>query len=143
MQLSSKLDEKNAELKNHTQSIEIEADEEKLTQVLLNLIDNSIDSIGMNGHIIIDTDINDTDTGSISISVTDNGGSRLDKEKIFEPFFTSKSSGTGLGLSISQKILQQHNGNIKLITSSENKTEFRLDLPISKQNGVFSKIKVD
>jgi len=67
----------------------------------------------------------------------------LDKEKIFEPFFTSKSSGTGLGLSISQKILQQHNGNIKLITSSETKTEFKLDLPISKPNGVFSKIKVD
>jgi len=65
MQLSSKLNEKNAVLKNHTQSIEIEADEEKLTQVLLNLIDNSIDSIGMNGHIIIETNIYETDSGLI------------------------------------------------------------------------------
>ena len=141
-QLSSKLDQKNAELKNQTQPIEIEADEEKLTQVLLNLIDNSIDSIGMHGNIIIDTGINETDSGLISISVTDNGSSNLDEDKIFEPFYTSKASGTGLGLSISQKIIQQHGGNIKLVSSEKNKTIFRIDLPVSKPNGKLSEINI-
>ena len=141
LQLRSKLDKKNAEFKNQTQPIEIDADEEKLIQVLLNMIDNSIESIGENGIIIIDSDV--TTDGSVSIQVKDNGSSNLDEDKIFEPFYTSKASGTGLGLSISQKIIQQHNGNIKLITSSKDKTVFRIDLPIFKPKGVLSEIKID
>ena len=140
-QVNSKLNQKNAELINLAQSIDIEADEEKLTQVLLNLIDNSIDSIDEGGNITIKSRI----TGSrfISIFISDNGGSRLDEEKIFEPFYTSKASGTGLGLSISQKIIQQHNGNIKLVKSNKNETVFRIDLPISRTNGTLNEIKID
>jgi two-component system sensor histidine kinase AtoS len=141
LQLNSKLDQKSAELKNQTKPIEIEADEEKLIQVLLNMIDNSIESIGESGIIIIDSNVN-TD-GFVSILVKDNGSSNLDEDKIFEPFYTSKASGTGLGLSVSQKIIQQHNGNIKLVTSSKDKTVFRIDLPMSKPNGVLSQIKID
>jgi two-component system sensor histidine kinase AtoS len=140
LQLSSKFDQKNAELKNQTQSIEIEADEEKLIQVLLNMIDNSIESIGENGIIIINSDV--TTDRFISIHVKDNGSSNLDEDKIFEPFYTSKASGTGLGLSISQKIIQQHGGNIKLVSSVKNKTIFRIDLPVSKPNGKLSEINI-
>jgi len=141
LQLNSKLDQKNAELRNQTQSIEIEADEEKLIQVLLNMIDNSIESIGDSGIIIIESNIDIN--GFVSIQVNDNGSSNLDRDKIFEPFYTSKASGTGLGLSISQKIIQQHGGTIKLIKSEKDNTIFRIDVPISKPNGVLSNINID
>ncbi len=130
VQVNSKLKQKNATFNNETESIMIEADEEKLTQVLLNLIDNSIDSIGEDGIITVKSERNEN--GNVSIYVIDDGGSDLDEDKIFEPFFTSKASGTGLGLSISQKIIQQHNGTIKLVTSSKDATVFRIDIPIRR-----------
>ncbi len=128
-QLASKLNRKSAELINLTTKTFIEADEEKITLVLLNLIDNSLENIDKNGKIWIGSETNDN---VFSIFVADNGGSNLDEEKIFEPFFTTKSTGTGLGLSISKKIIQQHNGSIKLICSKPDRTEFKIDLPLKR-----------
>lgn len=129
MQVYNKLNSKKAQLINNCKSITIEADEEKLTQVFLNFIDNSIDNINPNGKIIIDTKKNIKEN-ILSIFITDDGGSNLNEDKIFEPFFTTKASGTGLGLSISQKIIQSHNGIIKLVNSNEKETKFRIDIPI-------------
>jgi PAS domain S-box-containing protein len=140
-QVFSKLQEKNAELINRIHPIEINADEEKLTQVLLNMIDNSIDSIGKNGRIIIESDV--SNNSIVSINIIDDGGSNLNGDKIFEPFYTSKASGTGLGLSISQKIIQQHGGTISLVASEKDKTAFRIDLPVARPNGKFSEMNID
>ena len=129
LQVNNKLISKNIHFINNCKAITIEADEEKLMQVFLNLIDNSLDSINSNGEIKIDTEINKNEN-ILSIFVTDNGGSNLDENKIFEPFFTSKASGTGLGLSISQKIILSHNGNIKLVNSNNEETKFRINIPI-------------
>ncbi len=133
LQVNNELISKNINFINNCISITIEADEEKLMQVFLNLIDNSLDSIIEDGEIKIDSELFSEDN-LLSIYVTDNGGSNLDENIIFEPFFTSKASGTGLGLSISQKIIQSHNGTIKLVTSNYKETKFRIDIPINKNS---------
>ena len=70
----------------------------------------------------------------IQISVTDNGSGIPDniKEKIFQPFFTTKptGSGTGLGLSLSYDIVKAHGGEIKVQTKEGEGTEFIIQLPV-------------
>ena len=70
----------------------------------------------------------------IVISVKDNGNGIPDsiKEKIFQPFFTTKptGSGTGLGLSLSYDIVKAHGGELKVETKEGKGTEFIIQLPI-------------
>jgi signal transduction histidine kinase len=70
---------------------------------------------------------------SVIITVSDNGGGIPDsiKEKIFQPFFTTKptGSGTGLGLSLSYDIVKAHGGEIKVETKEGEGTEFIIKLP--------------
>ena len=71
---------------------------------------------------------------SVLITVSDNGGGIRDsiKEKIFQPFFTTKptGSGTGLGLSLSYDIVKAHGGEIKVESKEEEGTIFIIQLPI-------------
>jgi signal transduction histidine kinase len=71
---------------------------------------------------------------SIEISVKDNGDGIPDniKEKIFQPFFTTKptGSGTGLGLSLSYDIINAHGGELKVETKEGEGSKFILKLPI-------------
>ncbi len=54
------------------------------------------------------------------------------REKLFEPYFTTKSSGTGLGLAICRRIVEAHGGVIELESSRPGRTVFRLKLPVAK-----------
>ena len=131
-QLSKKLNDKNIILVNNTENICLEADIDKLKQVFINLIDNSIEAVDQNGIIEISS-LRDKENNSVSIFIKDNG-SGIDPElKIFEPFFTTKASGTGLGLSISQKIIEQHSGVFNLAASKKGETIFEIKLPIEQK----------
>ena len=128
-QLSKKLNDKNIILVNNIDNICLEADKDKLKQVFINLIDNSIEAVNQNGIIEISSRKYNEDN-SISILVKDNGNGIDAELKIFEPFFTTKASGTGLGLSISQKIIEQHHGAFNLVSSKKGETIFEIVLPI-------------
>ena len=71
----------------------------------------------------------------IAITIRDNGGGIPDKirEKIFQPFFTTKPTGqgTGLGLSLSYDIVKAHGGEITVVSEAGNGTEFKINLPVS------------
>ncbi len=116
---------------NKVESQQLEIDPGKIKQVLLNMIDNSIESMETGGVIEISTKKN-LETNELSIFIKDNGNGVSGGEKIFEPFFTTKTSGTGLGLSISQKIIEQHKGALKLISSKLGETIFEIVLPLNK-----------
>ena len=128
-QLNKKLNDKNIILVNNTQNISLEADADKLKQVFINLIDNSLEAVDQNGIIEISSRRNNAGN-SILIYVKDNGSGVNPELKIFEPFFTTKASGTGLGLSISQKIIEQHNGAFNLVASQKGETIFEIKLPL-------------
>jgi two-component system NtrC family sensor kinase len=102
----------------------------KLNQVIMNVLTNSIQAIEGKGDIFIQT----VSSGiGIKIIIKDNGKGMTPevKKHIFEPFFTTKDvgKGTGLGLSISYGIIEQHNGNIDVISEPGKGTEFIISLP--------------
>jgi len=78
----------------------------------------------------------DIGRGSIQISVKDNGNGIPDsiKEKIFQPFFTTKptGSGTGLGLSLSYDIVKAHGGELKVESTQNESTIFNIQLDLQK-----------
>ncbi|MBU2584174.1 MAG: PAS domain S-box protein [Bacteroidetes bacterium] len=129
LQIENKLSEKKFKLINNVSRITIVGDGEKLKQVFLNLIDNAIEAAERDGEVKIEsTNVNNK---NLKLIISDNGRGIEHGEKIFEPFFTTKASGTGLGLAISQKIIEQHGGNIKLVSSQPGKTIFEIVLPIN------------
>jgi signal transduction histidine kinase len=133
-QLKPTLGGKNINFSNELPDLTISADSEKLKQVLLNLIINAIDAIGENGSIKISSFVNDF----VDIYIEDSGNGVIEPDKLFEPFYTTKTMGTGLGLFISQNIIEQHKGELKLLSSQPGKTIFQIRLPYKtniKQNG--------
>ncbi len=111
-------------------SIEIECYPGKLNQVFMNILTNSIQAIEDRGEIFVQT----ISSGiGIKIIIKDNGKGMTQevKKHIFEPFYTTKNvgEGTGLGLSISYGIIEQHNGNIEVISKPDTGTEFIISLP--------------
>lgn len=97
-------------------------------EVVINLIQNAIEACNEGGKMKISTYVRDE---GIYVEVWNNGipipSDKL--EKIFQPFYTTKTRGTGLGLSICKKIIEEeHNGKIKAV-SDENGTSFIIMIP--------------
>ncbi len=109
---------------------EIECYPGKLNQVIMNILTNSIQAIEGKGEIFIQTV---SSAIGIKIVIKDDGKGMTPevKKHIFEPFFTTKEvgKGTGLGLSISYGIIEQHKGNIDVISEPGKGTEFIISLP--------------
>lgn len=114
---------------------EIDCFPSKLNQVLMNILTNSIQAIEGKGEISIQTISSEI---RVKIIIKDNGKGMSPevKKHIFEPFFTTKDvgKGTGLGLSISYGIIEQHNGNIDVISEPGKGTEFIITLPRTQSN---------
>jgi two-component system nitrogen regulation sensor histidine kinase GlnL len=120
------------------------ADEALLTQLFLNLIKNAVEaiaSVGESGSIKVSSrmvsDYSLTKKGErpsrfVAIDVSDDGpGMEKEQlERIFTPFFTTKSKGTGLGLAICQKIVSEHRGMIKVDSELGKGTTFSAMLPL-------------
>jgi signal transduction histidine kinase len=105
-------------------------DGNKVQEVLLNLILNSIASIEKEGKISIE--LQEKYENELRIILTDNGKG-IKKEylsQVFNPFFTTKKSGTGLGLSICKKIIEAHNGSIEVTSTESEGTTFAIRLPV-------------
>jgi len=114
-----------------------------ISRVLLNIFSNAFYAVGerrkkgdhsYQPYVSVSTTKNDSDQSKqIVIRLRDNGTGIPGeiKEKIFNPFFTTKpfGKGTGLGLSISQDIISRHNGELKMDTKENEFTEFAISLP--------------
>ncbi len=106
---------------------EIIADKKLLNQVIINLINNSVEALQEESHDRqISMQLLRTPQNHVIIRIINNGPLIPPAllEKIFVPFFTTKKSGSGIGLSISQEIMKLHNGSITAVSSEENKTCF-------------------
>jgi len=115
--------------------IEINADENQLKQVFINLLYNSADASPYNGKIVIDATFHQNISVSLSrsviISFTDNGcGISEDESKhIFEPFWTTKPEGTGLGLAIIYRIIEGHSGRVAMESPPQGGCRIVITLP--------------
>ncbi len=107
----------------------VEADPERLRQVLLNLTRNALEAMSGEGVLTLATSAADQD-GMAAISVSDTGPGIPDEAPVFDAFFTTKAEGTGLGLAIVHRIIQEHGGTIQY-ESKPGHTCFTLRLPTS------------
>ena len=110
---------------------EINIDPDRINQILLNLYLNAIEAMEPGGKLQVD--ISDSDeNGSLNIQVSDTGKGidKKDLPKIFDPYFTTKSSGTGLGLAIAHNIVEAMGGTIEVKSEVGKGTAFTLRLPI-------------
>ncbi len=109
--------------------MEITADETKIKQVILNIIENAIHAMENAGlpELVVRT-YYDTDSKEGVISITDNGmGMSSDVlTKLGIPFFTTKEKGTGLGLGISYEIMREHKGRIEVDSKVGKGTSFKI-----------------
>ena len=104
------------------------ADRAQLRQALVNLLQNALDAVNGNGHVILAATSKPTD---IEISVTDNGPGLTPEQtaRLFSPGFTTKAHGSGLGLVMVERIVSDHQGTINVVSQPGQGTTFTLRLP--------------
>lgn len=109
--------------------IMLRMDRDQIMQVLINILKNAIEACDGNPEITVYAKA-DYPSRRYMISVADNGCgiSEESREKIFVPFYTTKSHGSGIGLSLSRQIIGMHGGTLRL-ESSGNGSKFTLLLP--------------
>ena len=123
---------------------DISGDRDLLTSLFLNLLKNGCEATPDHSEILVQTGI-DTEyhlslpgsrpTPMVQISIYDQGAgiSAVEREKIFTPFYTTKTGGNGLGLPICQKIVSDHGGLLQFIDRPEGGTQVKVLLPLFTQ----------
>jgi two-component system nitrogen regulation sensor histidine kinase NtrY len=108
----------------------IKLDKEQMKRVMINLLDNAVAAISGKGKITVTLD-HDEPLGVLRVEVTDTGTGipKADKDRLFEPYFSTKKSGTGLGLAIVSRIISDHNGFIRVEDNKPKGTKFIVELP--------------
>ncbi|MFJ8265928.1 cache domain-containing protein [Peribacillus asahii] len=104
-------------------------DENQLKQVFINIIKNAIEAMPNGGEIKVEVRVQES---SLVVRVADQGYGIPQERiaKLGEPFYSTKEKGTGLGLMISYKIIEAHNGKIKIESEIEKGTVVSVHLPI-------------
>jgi signal transduction histidine kinase len=119
----------------------IHGDAQRLRQVFWNLLINACQAMPHGGEIMVTArpySKVDGDSPWCEISIVDTGSgiSREDRDKIFNPFFTTKTGGTGLGLAIVYRIIEDHRGTITLDSIPGKGTKFIIRLPMNEESSL-------
>ena len=107
---------------------ELWADREHLVRALSNIVVNGSEAMPHGGELTVTAE---ELAGGVLLRFTDTGVGmdEATKDKIFNPFFTTKDTGTGLGLAMTHKIIQEHGGDIKVDSLVGKGTTFSLRFP--------------
>ncbi|GLB59831.1 PAS domain S-box protein [Cytobacillus sp. NCCP-133] len=114
----------------HSQSdFHVKCEKDKIKQVLINIIKNSIEAMPVGGKINVDIR---QDNNFVIISVEDEGIGIPEERlaKLGEPFYSTKEKGTGLGIMICKKIIKNHGGNLYIHSKENEGTTVRVTLPL-------------
>lgn len=108
-------------------------DPDQLTRVFMNLIDNSISAVdGKPQGLVSITSKFDAELKVLRLFVADNGQGipASDRQRVFEPYFSTKETGTGLGLAIVKRIIEDHNGLIRAQANEPVGTKMIIEIPV-------------
>lgn len=120
-------------------AVSIPANRAALISILQNLIDNALQACKRKANHAdenyvpsISLKVSQLSPQMVQISLEDNGPGITDavKERLFEPFVTSRANGTGLGLAVVQAVVRSHQGAIRLAKSDETGSRFEINLPV-------------
>jgi len=140
--ITDKIQEKKATVEKHFagRSIVGQWDAYQLRQVFVNVIANAVDASQENSAVLISTELLSRETNGdgqqprsyARITITDHGKGmdKATRDRIFEPFFSTKKRGTGLGLAIVKQIVELHGGRISVASEPGEGSKFKIDLPI-------------
>jgi len=113
---------------------EIEADPEQIKEVIVNLVVNACEAMERGGSIVIREQelvtVSKEKTAVIRLSDNGPGIPESIRDKVLQPFFTTKEEGTGLGLSIAVRIIEEHHGRLDIEKNQEGGATFIISLPI-------------
>ncbi len=135
------------EIKNRSIDLSFIGNEEALLGVLMNLLNNSIEAIGNQGSIQLI--VTEQKGKFLLVSILDDGPGikKVDCERIFEPFYTTRSNGTGLGLAVVESVVRSHGGRVWCDSSLKSGIGFHIELPLidtdSPLPGGYSSCKQD
>jgi signal transduction histidine kinase len=103
-------------------------DETSMRAVLMNLVLNAVQAMPGGGLLSVQTD---ADGARVLVRITDTGTGMSNEqvEKVFEPFYTTKSKGLGLGMAYARKVVEQHEGTIRVESQQGLGTSVLIDLP--------------
>lgn len=113
-------------------------DRDQIKRVIINLIDNAVAALqaeSLSGRITMETHFNER-LDIAGVTIEDNGPGMTEdvKSRVFEPYFSTKKEGTGLGLAIAKRIINDHNGFIRVQSSPGKGTTFTIELPTTEKN---------
>ncbi|MFH1212616.1 MAG: ATP-binding protein [Candidatus Neomarinimicrobiota bacterium] len=114
-------------------SLKANLDADKITQCLVNLLENALDAVSVGGTVKIRLKV--PRRRYFSITVEDNGAGipPENQSRIFNLYFTTKSNGTGLGLAQVFQIVSEHDGTIEVFSNPGQGTRFLITIPIGKE----------
>jgi signal transduction histidine kinase len=105
----------------------------QIQQILVNLINNASDAMGQGGNLYLRTKCLDQ---KLMVEIEDDGcGMTAEQlDKIFDPFYTTKGKGlgTGLGLSVTYGLVEEHGGEIEVVSKEGEGTCFKVSFPWNK-----------
>jgi len=111
------------------QPVSAQIDSDRLSQCLLNLYLNALQAMEKDGQLSVKDSLTHDNLIVIEIKDTGSGIKVENLDKIFDPYYTTKTKGTGLGLAIVHKIVEAHNGSIKVRSISGQGTSFIISIP--------------
>jgi signal transduction histidine kinase len=112
-------------------ALTVEADEDQLEQLLINLLRNAVDAaLETGGHVRLDWR---QSAGVLEIIIEDDGPGLSNTSNLFVPFFTTKPNGSGIGLVLSRQIAEAHGGSLTLQDRPHKQgCEAQLTLPLKQ-----------
>jgi two-component system nitrogen regulation sensor histidine kinase NtrY len=119
-----------------------EFDRDQIKRVFINLFDNAVSALdsvppGRLREIRLETHYNELLKMAV-VTVRDSGPGMTEevRNRVFEPYFSTKKDGTGLGLAIAKRIVNDHDGFIRVTSTADEGTQFLIELPTSIRHGL-------
>jgi two-component system nitrogen regulation sensor histidine kinase NtrY len=108
----------------------VRLDPEQVRRVIINLVDNAIEAMERRGRIVVETQLDATNS-LVRVIVADDGPGipPAEREKLFLPYYSTKRRGSGLGLAIVRRIIAEHGGTIDVGDNTPRGTRFTIELP--------------